>query len=112
MPRARSDNGYLGGAPARAYRLLVEAIEVGDLVTARKAYGRMMERLTGAGRGADDTLSKIGLSLRRGDLMTARRMLAALESKALTVLKGLRETTDLAPPQRLLLRPPAARKPN
>jgi len=89
---------------------MVEAIQAGDLVAARKAYGWMMERLSSVGVGADDALAKIGASLGRGDLAAANRTLAALESKALRVLRGLRELADLTPPS------PAAgaalRKPN
>jgi hypothetical protein len=81
--------------PAHDYRLLVEAIESGDLVAARQAYGRMMERLSGIGVGADDALAAIGASLRSGDLTAAHRTVAELESRALSVLRGLRELAEL-----------------
>ena len=79
------------------YRLMVEAIQAGDLLTARRAYGRMMERLSSNGAGADGALAKIGASLRRGDLAAANRTLEGLESRALRVLRGLREHIDLTP---------------
>jgi hypothetical protein len=74
---------------------MVDAIQSGDLVAARKAYGGMMERLSTIGVGADGALTKIGASLRRGDLAAANRTLEALESRALLVLRGLRELVDL-----------------
>jgi len=80
------------------YRLMVEAIQAGDLVAARKAYGRMMERLSSNGAGANGALARIGASLRCGDLAAANRTLDGLESKALRVLRGLREHVDLMPP--------------
>jgi len=80
------------------YRLMVEAIQSGDLTAARHAYGRMMERLSSVGVGADGALTKIGASLRRGDLAAANRTLDALESRALLVLRGLRELADLQSP--------------
>ena len=76
---------------------MVDAIQAGDLTAARTAYGRMMERLGSIGVGADGALTKIGASLRRGDLAAANRTLEALESRALRVLRGLRELTDLNP---------------
>lgn len=76
---------------------MVDAIQTGDLDAARAAYGRMMERLGSIGVGADNALTRIGVSLRRGDLASAKRTLEALESKALRVLRGLRELTDLDP---------------
>jgi hypothetical protein len=79
------------------YRRMVEAIQSGDLVTARKAHGRMVERLSGNGTGADGALGKIGVSLRRGDLAAANRTLEALESRALHVLRALREHIEMAP---------------
>lgn len=78
---------------------MVEAIQAGDLDTARRAYGRMMERLSSAGAGAGGALAKIGASLRRGDLAAAQRTLDGLESKALRVLRGLRELADMTPPR-------------
>ena len=90
----RPSKDFANGA-ARDYRLLVEAVQADDLPTARKAYGRMMERLSSAGAGSDDALTRIGASLRRGDLATARRTLDGLEGKALQVLRGLREHADL-----------------
>jgi Arc/MetJ family transcription regulator len=90
----------LPSSAARDYRLLVEAVQADDLPTARKAYGRMMERLTSAGTGSDDALTRIGISLRRGDLATVRRTLDGLEGKALQVLRGLREHAELPPPDR------------
>jgi hypothetical protein len=94
---------------AHNYRLMVEAVQTGDLAAAREAYGRMMERLNGVSVGADDTLAKIGVSLRRGDLVAANRTLDRLESKALGVLRGLREHVDLTP---LAARASDFRKPN
>jgi len=90
---------------------MVEAIQAGDLPTARKAYDQMMERLTSTGASTDGALAKIGASLRRGDLAAANRTLDGLESKALLVLRGLREHVDLIAPR---ISPPAAawRKPN
>jgi hypothetical protein len=85
---------------------MVDAVHTGDLATARNAYGRMMERLSSGGIGADDTLEKIGSSLRKGDLAAARRVLDRLESKALQVLRGLREHADFAPADAAL--PPLA----
>ena len=82
---------------AHEYRLMVEAVQAGDLAAARQAYGRMMERLSSVGVGADDTLAKIGASLTRGDLASAKRVLDRLESKALTVLRGLRAHADFTP---------------
>jgi hypothetical protein len=94
---------------AHEYRRMVDAVQSGDLAAARKAYGRMMERLSSVGVGADDTLAKIGASLRAGDLAAARRVLDRLESKALNVLRGLREHADFT----LTEIPPAAlRRPN
>ena len=90
----------LPSGAARDYRLLVEAVQSDDLTTARKAYGRMMERLSSGGTGSDDTLARIGASLRRGDLATVRRTLNGLEGKALQVLRGLREHVDMLPPER------------
>jgi len=94
---------------AHEYRLMVDAVQAGDLAAARKAYGRMMERLSSVGAGADDTLAKIGASLRAGDLASARRVLDRLESKALTVLRGLREHADFVLSD---LPPSALRRPN
>lgn len=96
---------------AHEYRLMVDAVQAGDLAAARQAYGSMMERLSSVGVGADDTLAKIGASLGRGDLASAKRALDRLESKALTVLRGLREHADFALTD-ATLRPPAFRKPN
>lgn len=81
---------------AHAYRLMVDAVQTGDLLTARHAYGSMMERLSRVGVGADDTLAKIGICLRQGDLDTARHVLDHLESRALRLLRGLREHADFA----------------
>jgi hypothetical protein len=92
----RQPKELLSGA-ARDYRRLVEAVQADDLDTARKAYGRMMERLSSAGTGSDDALTRIGTSLRSGDLATVRRTLNGLEGKALQVLRGLREHIDLLP---------------
>lgn len=104
MARAKSTPSFLLRQPkdlpsdaAHDYRLLVEAVQADDLATARKAYGRMMERLTGAGTGSEDALTRIGVSLRRGDLATARRTLDGLEGKALQVLRGLRDRADMLP---------------
>src|SRR5689334_3070954 len=83
---------------AHDYRLMVEAVQAGDLVTARKAYGQMMERLSSVGVGADDTLAKIGVSLRAGDLAAAGRTLDRVESKALRVLRDLRAHADVKQP--------------
>jgi len=94
---------------AHEYRLMVDAVQTGDLAAARKAYGRMMERLSSVGVGADDTLAKIGASLRAGDLASARRVLDRLESKALNVLRGLREHADFVLTD---LPPSALRRPN
>ena len=80
------------------YRLMVDAIQSGDLTAARNAYGRMMEHLSSVGVGADGALTKIGASLRRGDLAAANCTLDALESRALRVLRGLRELADLKSP--------------
>jgi len=88
------------GGAASDYRLLVDAVQADDLATARGAYGRMMERLSSAGTGSDDTLARIGDGLRRGDLAIVRRALNGLEGKALQVLRGLRERIDLPPPDR------------
>jgi hypothetical protein len=89
---------------------MVEAIQAGDLPAARKAYGQMMERLTSTGASTDGALAKIGASLHRGDLAGANRTLDGLESKALLVLRGLREHVDLlaprTPPQAAALRKP------
>lgn len=90
----------LPSSAAHDYRLLVEAVQADDLPTARGAYGRMMERLSSAGTGSDDTLARIGASLRKGDLATVRRNLNGLEGRALQVLRGLREHADMAPPDR------------
>jgi hypothetical protein len=90
----------LSSSAAHDYRQLVEAVQADDLSTARKAYGHMMERLSSAGAGSDDALTRIGVSLRRGDLATVRRTLDGLEGKALKVLRGLREHIDLLPPDR------------
>ncbi len=90
----------LSSGAARDYRHLVEAVQADDLATARKAYGHMMERLSSAGTGSDDALTRIGVSLRRGDLDTVRRTLGGLEGQALKVLRGLREHVDLLPPDR------------
>ena len=105
MARANSTPSFLLRKPkdlssnaARDYRQLVEAVQVDDLAIARKAYGRMMERLSSAGTGSDDALTRIGASLRQGDLATVRDTLNRLESKALQVLRGLREHADLLPP--------------
>jgi hypothetical protein len=94
---------------AHDYRLMVDAVQTGDLAAAREAYGRMMERLSSV--GADDTLAKIGASLRQGDLATARRVLDRLESKALRMLRGLREHADFALTGPAL-QPPTLRKPH
>ena len=77
------------------YRLMVDAIQSGDLGAARSAYGQMIERLSSVGVGADGALAKIGASLKRGDLAAANRIFDALESRALLVLQGLRELGDL-----------------
>ena len=115
MPSTRPHLAMPSRAPkkgmAHEYRLMVDAVQAGDLAAARKSYGRMMERLSSVGVGADDTLAKIGACLSRGDLAAARRVLDRLESKALTVLRGLRAHADFAfndPTQP----PPALRKPN
>ena len=78
-----------------------------QLIAARQAYGRMMERLSSNGAGAGGALARIGASLRRGDLVAANRTLDGLESKALRVLRGLREHVDLIPAI-----VPSLRKPN
>jgi hypothetical protein len=85
--------------PSQDYRLMVDAIQAGDLETARNAYGQLMERLGGTGAAADGALARIGASLRRGDLIAANRTLDRLESKALLVLRGLREHADLIAPR-------------
>ncbi|GAB2178165.1 hypothetical protein [Dongia sp. agr-C8] len=81
---------------AHAYRLMVDAVQAGDLAAASQAYGSMMEDLSRVGVGADDTLAKIGVCLRQGDLETAKQVLDRLESRALRVLRGLREHADFA----------------
>ncbi len=85
---------------ARDYRLLVDAVQSDDLPAACAAYGRMMERLSSNGAGADDALARIGESLRSGDLATAQLTLDGLEGKALQVLEGLRAHSDLPKPDR------------
>jgi hypothetical protein len=97
---AHSDHALKGCAVpstrlSQDYRLMVDAIQSGDLAAARNAYGGMMERLSSIGVGADGALTKIGASLRRGDLAAANRTLEVLESRALRVLHGLRELADL-----------------
>ena len=115
MSSTRRDLASSSRAPKRGmahdYRLMVDAVQAGDLAAARKAYGRMMERLSSVGVGADDTLAKIGASLRQGDLATAKRVLDRLESKALRVLRGLREHADFALTDPAL-QPPSVRKPH
>ena len=118
MPSTRSNLALSFQAPrqprkgmAHDYRLMVEAVQAGDLTGARNAYGHMMERLSGVGVGADDTLARIGVSLRHGDLGAAQRTLDRLESRALRVLKGLREHVDPALPD-LVPYPVKMRKPN
>ncbi|MDQ7249488.1 hypothetical protein [Dongia sedimenti] len=103
VPPSRPDpiaSSHLLRAPRKGssqdYRRMVEAIQADDLDTARRAYGHLMERLSSAGAGTGGALAKIGASLRRGDLAAAQRTLDGLESKALRVLRGLRELTDLA----------------
>jgi hypothetical protein len=98
VPSTRSDRAAPKQGLSQDYRLMVEAIQSGDLAAARKAYGQMMERLSGIGGGADGALTRIGASLRRGDLAAANRTLDALESRALLVLHGLRQLADLPPP--------------
>jgi hypothetical protein len=78
---------------------MVEAIQTGDLDGACAAYGQLMERLTSTGASTDGALAKIGASLRRGDLIAANRTLDRLESRALLVLRGLREHVDLIAPR-------------
>ncbi len=111
MPSTRSNPRTAASSLAHDYRLMVDAVQAGDLETAQQAYGRMMERLDGFGAGADDALAKIGASLRREDLAAANRTLEALEDRALRVLQGLRALNDMLPPHAAL---PAAvsRKPN
>ena len=97
---SRQSVGFPSGA-ASDYRLLVEAVQADDLPTARGAYGRMMERLSSAGTGSDDTLTRIGAALRRGDLGAVRQTLDGLEGKALQVLRGLRDRAGLLPLDRV-----------
>jgi len=96
---------------AHDYRLMVEAVQAGDLTGARKAYGRMMEQLSRVGAGADDTLAKIGASLRSGDLAAAHRALARVESRALSLLRDLRAHVDFTGAVETL-DPTGLRKPN
>jgi hypothetical protein len=78
---------------------MVDSIQSGDLETARTAYGQLMERLSSSGASTDGALAKIGASLRHGDLIAANRTLDRLESKALLVLRGLREHADRIAPR-------------
>jgi hypothetical protein len=85
------------------FRLLVDAIEIGDLVTGREAYGRLLKAFvespamqTEAKTGADvpgpdapglDSLGRIGIALADGDLAAASDTLDTLEARALEVLR-------------------------
>jgi hypothetical protein len=97
VPSIRSNPRIASSSLAHDYRLMVEAVQAGDLETAQQAYGRMMERLGSLGAGADDALARIGASLRQEDLAAANRTLEALEGRALRVLRGLRELNDMLP---------------
>jgi hypothetical protein len=97
------------------FRLLVDAIEIGDLVTGREAYGRLLKVLvespaarTGTEIAADaphiDSLGQIGIALAGGDLAAASNTLDSLEDRALEILRRA-EPGRGAPPawQRRLL---------
>jgi hypothetical protein len=90
----------LPSGAARDYRLLVDAVLANDLTAAQQAYGRMMERLSSVSARSEDALTRIGAALRSGDLATVRSTLDGLEGKALQVLRGLRERSEMPPPER------------
>ena len=79
------------------YRLMVEAIQSGDLHGAQKAYDGLAARLGTGGKSSDDALTRIGGSLRAGDLATAGATLNRLEDRAQQVLGRLRKKLDDTP---------------
>lgn len=67
------------------YRLMVEAIQSGDLTSAREAFDRLKPQ---AAPGASaDILTEIGARLQDGDLLGAQKTLDGLQAKALTALR-------------------------
>jgi hypothetical protein len=71
------------------FRLLVDAIQSGDLGAGRDAYRRLLEVLADIPPAlpAEDMLARIGLSLSDGDLTAARDTLDVLHVRALEVLR-------------------------
>ena len=67
------------------YRLMVEAIQSGDLTSAREAFERLTPQ--GAPGASGDVLTKIGDLLQKGDLFGAQKTIDDLNTKALTALR-------------------------
>lgn len=67
------------------YRLMVEAIQSGDLTSAREAFDRLTPQAAPGASG--DVLTRIGALLQAGDLYGAQQTLDGLHNKALTALR-------------------------
>jgi hypothetical protein len=63
----------------------VEAIQSGDLTSAREAFDRLTPQAT-PGASAD-VLTRIGAQLQDGDLLGAQKTIDDLNTKALTALR-------------------------
>jgi hypothetical protein len=76
------------------YRLMVDAIQSGDIPAAQEAFTRVTHVLPSAAYDANTTLGKIGATLDKGDLKSAQDILDGLETKALKVLREVQRVTE------------------
>ncbi|HVY98648.1 MAG TPA: hypothetical protein VHA35_04045 [Dongiaceae bacterium] len=76
------------------YRLMVDAIQAGDVPSAQEAFTRLTRGLPAAAYGASTTLGRIGATLDQGDLKSAQGILDGLENKAMKVLREVRQATE------------------
>ncbi len=76
------------------YRLMVDAIHSGDTQSAQEAFTRLTRTLPSSATADSTTLGKIGATLDKGDLTSAQAILDGLESKAMKVLRTVRQVTE------------------
>ena len=76
------------------YRLMVDAIQAGDIPAAQQAFKRMTRGLPSSAYDGSTALGKIGATLDQGDLKSAQNILDGLETKAMNVLRQVRRATE------------------
>jgi len=76
------------------YRLMVDAIQAGDVPSAQQAFTRLTRGLPSSAYDETTTLGKIGTTLDQGDLKSAQGILDGLETRVMKVLREVRQVTE------------------